>query len=350
MEIVTGNTGRTHVTPIDDAVRNSHLALITERVVYSVPNYESFRAQDVTANEVRVYSGYGSNQGRIFKIDENDFDSVTIENGSVNTKRMDLIVARYTMNQQTGFENISLVVIKGTTGADYTEPEHETGNINSGAVIDDFVLYKVYIDGIAIDHLEKMFEPLPDGGYIGEVKALMDTINDKIDLIPFDLDEAVNKSYVDNEVSKLQTNFRGGVDTIRNAIVATGVTPAASTPSALAAAVDDVYNLGVMNGRPRELSYEINGNGATLTASIPAERLHSVGVTRRSNSGENTYERLHAEWVENNTPMSANYDFSQLGNFDTFNFAGRENLSLKLEMRTGSRAQITLDLYYQPHA
>ena len=203
MEIVTGNTGRVHVTPIDDAVRNSHLMLINKKAVFTVPNYRSFEAEIRTANEVRVYSGYASNQGRIFKIDENDFDSVTIESGSDGVKRMDLIVARYTMNQQTGFESINIAVIRGESGTEYTRPEHTTGNINSGALVDDFPLYEVYINGTIIDHLTACFEILPDGGELGLALQRMDEIEGDIERIPFDLGDVVNKTYVDNQIDNV---------------------------------------------------------------------------------------------------------------------------------------------------
>ena len=168
MEIVTGSTGEAHVTPIDDAVRNSNCGYVNDKVVFTY--YENLRAQAITANEVRVFSGYGMNQGRIFKIDRNDFDSVTIENGSQGVKRADLIVARYTMDTQTGFEDISLAVIRGQSGSTYVDPNFTTGNINAGDTLDDFPLYRVKINGIVIEAVEALFTPLPDGGRLGELE------------------------------------------------------------------------------------------------------------------------------------------------------------------------------------
>lgn len=202
MEIVTGCTGRKHVTPIDDAVRNSNTGYYGDKVVFDV--FEKFEARAITANEVRVYSGYGMNQGRYFKVAENDYDSVTIENGSVGVKRMDLITARYTMNQQTGYESIDLHVIRGESNTDnYIEPQHETGSINSGDTVDDFVLYKVYIDGIVIDHIEAAFTPLPDGGRLGEIEADFEALEGhfnelqgQFNLIPAEVAAAASRTYV----------------------------------------------------------------------------------------------------------------------------------------------------------
>lgn len=174
MEIVTGSTGEVHVTPIDDAVRNSNSGYSEDRVVFDF--FENFNAIGITANEVRVYSGYGMNQGRIFKIDREEYDTVTIRNGSVGYKRADLIVARYTMNSQTGFEDISLAVIEGQSGTDYVDPVWTTGNINEGDTLDDFPLYRVKLNGIVMDgNPEPLFTPLPDGGRLGELEQKVDT-------------------------------------------------------------------------------------------------------------------------------------------------------------------------------
>lgn len=178
MEIVTGSTGVAHVTPIDDAVRNSNTGYTTDKVVFTM--YENLAAQAITANEVRVFSGYGMNQGRIFKIDADSYDSVTIENGASGTKRSDLIVARYTFDATTGFEDISLAVVKGTAGTDYADPTYTTGDINNGASQDDFPLYRVKIDGIVIDAVEQLFTLLPEGGRLGEVEEIATAARDTI--------------------------------------------------------------------------------------------------------------------------------------------------------------------------
>lgn len=169
MEIVTGSTGEVHVTPIDDAVRNSNIGYLSDKVVFTC--FRNFEATVITNNEVRIYSGYGMNQGRIFKIDDDEWDTVTIENGSQGYKRADLIVARYTMNTQTGFEDISLVAIRGNSGSSYVDPTYSTGNINDGATIDDFPLYRVRLNGLTIEGLDRLFTLVPDGGRLGELEA-----------------------------------------------------------------------------------------------------------------------------------------------------------------------------------
>lgn len=211
MEIVTGSTGAVHVTPIDDAVRNSNTGYVNDKVVFTY--YENLNARAITANEVRVYSGYGMNQGRIFKINRNEYDSVTIENGSAGVKRADLIVARYTMNTQTGFEDISLVVIRGQSGSDYVDPTYTTGDINAGATTDDFPLYRVKINGLVIDgDPEPLFELLPDGGRLGELEARLDTniITDLASESRGNLNDCQNEENLDIGVKGILPISHGG--------------------------------------------------------------------------------------------------------------------------------------------
>jgi hypothetical protein len=169
MEIVTGSTGQVHVTSIDDAVRNGNPGYLNGKVVFTF--LQNFAATIVTNNQVKIGSGYGMNQGRIFKIDEGEFDLVTIENGSQGYKRTDIIVARYTMNTQSGFEDIHLEAIRGTSGNSYVDPAYSTGNINQGATQDDMPLYRVKINGLVIEAVERMFTLVPDGGRLGELEA-----------------------------------------------------------------------------------------------------------------------------------------------------------------------------------
>lgn len=155
MQLVTGYTGTPHVSAQDDSIRNVMLGEFGGRGVFPVLN--QFEATAITANEVRVYSGYGINQGRLFKIDRNAYDSLTIENGTAGMKRADLIVARYTRDEQTGIEGCTLVVIKGTAGSEYVDPSYTTGNILDGALQDDMLMYRVKINGVAIEGIDELF-------------------------------------------------------------------------------------------------------------------------------------------------------------------------------------------------
>jgi hypothetical protein len=210
MEIITGSTGLAHVTPIDDAVRNTNTGHYDDNIVFTVEGYSNFAARIKTANDVEVSGGYGMMHGRIFKIAKNDKVDCIIESENANLKRMDIISARYTFTDGTATESIDLAVIKGASGSDYAEPTgvYSTGDINDGAKTYDFPLYKVYINGTLIDHLEALFTPLPDGGRLGEIEAAFEQIqanfnalSEEMSSIPSEVANAASKSYVNQSVA-----------------------------------------------------------------------------------------------------------------------------------------------------
>lgn len=241
MEIVTGSTGQVHVTSIDDAVRNGNPGYLNGKVVFTF--LQNFAATIVTNNQVKIGSGYGMNQGRIFKIDEGEFDLVTIENGSQGYKRTDLIVARYTMNTQSGFEDIHLEAIRGTSGNSYVDPAYSTGNINQGATQDDMPLYRVKINGLVIEAVERMFTLVPDGGRLGQLEAKVDTHMNAFNALNF----RTNLASESTAMPKNSANVRPGVEgTLAASHGGTGQTT-------LKAAGDSIINnLGDNNSAPND--------------------------------------------------------------------------------------------------
>lgn len=240
MQIVTGHTGEKHVSAQDDSIRNVMLGEFGGRGVF--PVFDQFGATAITANEVRIGSGYGCNQGRLFKIDRNSYDSCVIENGSAGYKRVDLIVARYLKNEQTGIESCRLVVIKGTPDENsYIDPEYTEGDILNGALQDDMPMYRVKIDGITIDSIERMCTIY--GSLIGGVETVVRQIVE--DIIEEDTDVQV--------ISRLSEDF---------------ATVEGSTTSAHAYSVGDLL---VLNNYLYRVTAEIS-IGNTLTVGTNIER------------------------------------------------------------------------------
>ena len=119
--IVTGLQGREHVTSEDEGAFNAGI-VGTGR--YVMKTAEKFAAEIVSNNIVRIKSGDLVNQGRHIRTEVNDYDDMTIENGTQSLKRNDLIVMRYKKDTSTNIEleSAELVVIKGTAGATATDP------------------------------------------------------------------------------------------------------------------------------------------------------------------------------------------------------------------------------------
>lgn len=154
MKIVTGRTGTAHVTSADDGARNAGI-IGTGKYIFDIGN--KFAYEIISNNLIRVKDGYGINQGRQFGIEHADYEECEIDNGLQGVKRTDLIVAKYKRDSLTGLESVTIAVIKGTSGDNYTDPEYVEGNILNGDDEDDFLLYRVCLNGISIEKVERMF-------------------------------------------------------------------------------------------------------------------------------------------------------------------------------------------------
>lgn len=166
MKIVTGYRGTPHIT--SNAMQAFNQCLVGQgNFVFEVGN--SFTAQLLDANTVQVSSGEGMIQGVHFRIEPSEVETLNIANGTVGTKRIDLICARYTKNATTGIEDVSLIVIQGPEGTAYADyPTWQQGNILEGDTPVDFPLFEVDLDGIT-PRLTTLFSIAGSRSYVGMV-------------------------------------------------------------------------------------------------------------------------------------------------------------------------------------
>lgn len=159
MKIVTGSTGTTHITSNDDQGLNQGI-FGTGNTVLEVGN--EFAATLTDATTVTLQSGEGVMQGVHFRIEPGTTDTVTISPGTTGYNRIDLICARYTKDAQTGYEDVSLVVIEGTPNSSAASaPAYNTGDILTGGTLVDFPLWQVTVTGLT-PALTKLFsDPAP---------------------------------------------------------------------------------------------------------------------------------------------------------------------------------------------
>ena len=146
--IVTGYAGKEHVTSADAGALN---AGIVGSGKYVLKTGNQFAVEIVSNNLIKVKSGDLVNQGRHMRIDANDYEEVTIQNGAQSVKRNDLIVMRYKKDTSTLIETAEIVVIKGTAGSTATDPTYTSGDVLAGATQDDFPLYRVSLNGLNIE-------------------------------------------------------------------------------------------------------------------------------------------------------------------------------------------------------
>ena len=155
LELVTGYWGQQHVTAEQDADLNAGI-IGREPCILRVG--ENMRAEAVTANKVRIFDGIFVGYGRVCAIDEGAYEDVEIENGTAGLLRNDMIVIKYVKDEATGIEGVSLAVLKGQTGETATDPTPNNQDIRAGAFESEMPLYRVRLNGLAIEAVERICE------------------------------------------------------------------------------------------------------------------------------------------------------------------------------------------------
>lgn len=156
MEIITGYTGKPHVTSEQD--RDVNIGVVGKGS-YVLQTGMQLAAEVSSNNEIKIRDGVLMHQGCTASIKKNTYDSLTITNGSQGMKRVDLIVARYEKNQDSGIESLDLKVIQGTPSeSNPAAPQYTEGDIQAGDYVADMPLYQVIIEGLNITEVKEMFK------------------------------------------------------------------------------------------------------------------------------------------------------------------------------------------------
>lgn len=154
MKIITGYKAEPHITAQQD--RNVNMGIFgTGAYIANLGN--KLAATVVSANEITIADGLLVAEGCTAEVERGTSESMEIANGSQGMLRTDLIVARYTKAAGTGVEDMQLAVITGTPAASSpADPSYNTGSIASGDTLVDFPLYKVSLNGIAIESVTRI--------------------------------------------------------------------------------------------------------------------------------------------------------------------------------------------------
>lgn len=142
MRIVTGYRGENHITANDWQALNKGIFGAYSLVFMSAGH--EFRATFVDSTHIQIEDGEGVMQGVYFRIDRGEIDTIAIDSGTPGMNRIDLIVARYIKDVETGIESVDLAVIKGEETAGIPqEPTYIVGDIINGDNLSEFPLYKI---------------------------------------------------------------------------------------------------------------------------------------------------------------------------------------------------------------
>lgn len=153
MELVTGHTGENHISSDDDAAKYSALFGNGDYVLERGSQF----AYEISSNNLIILSdGEVLFQGRHARTKPTERENCAIENGTQAQVRHDLIGIKYI--NASGIENANIAVIKGTAGSAGIDPEYPIGNIEDGATECFMPLYRVVLNGLNIERVDKLFK------------------------------------------------------------------------------------------------------------------------------------------------------------------------------------------------
>ena len=156
MEIVSGRTGKPHVT-------SQQFRQIIEGIIGDdsciLPSGENLEPELVSNNSLKIRSGMMCHHGNVSSVKIGTYDEVELTNGSQGMKRIDLIVNRYTRNEEDNTEKNEWVVIMGTPAeSSPVVPEYTQGDLQKGDLVDDCPVFEVHFDEINIVEVTKKLE------------------------------------------------------------------------------------------------------------------------------------------------------------------------------------------------
>lgn len=156
MEIVSGRTGKPHVT-------SQQFRQIIEGIIGDdsciLPSGENLEPELVSNNSLKIRSGMMCHHGNVSSVKIGTYDKVELTNGSQGMKRIDLIVNRYTRNEKDNTEKNEWVVIMGSPAeSNPVVPEYTQGDLQKGDLVDDCPAFEVHLDGINIVEVTKKLE------------------------------------------------------------------------------------------------------------------------------------------------------------------------------------------------
>ena len=153
---ITNAAKEPHITPLQDSMWHRGMAGI-DSCVFNF--FENFAAEVSSNNSVKIRSGIGMIQGRYFCVEPSTYDEVTIANGTQGEKRKDLIVCRWTVDEEQKVQSGDWVVIQGTpTTGTPAAPFYTDGDLDAGDLIADMPFYEVTLDGINVTGVAQKFD------------------------------------------------------------------------------------------------------------------------------------------------------------------------------------------------
>lgn len=154
MKIISGKTGSPHVT--SQQFRQIFEGIIGDESCI-LPCGENLTPELQTNNSLKIRSGLMYHHGNLSTVELGTYDEVTIQNGTQGMKRIDLVVNRYTREEESGTEKNEWIVIQGTPHASSpVVPDYTEGNLQDGDLVDDCPYLEVHLDGINVTEVKQL--------------------------------------------------------------------------------------------------------------------------------------------------------------------------------------------------
>lgn len=154
MKIISGKTGSPHVT--SQQFRQIFEGIIGDESCI-LPCGENLTPELQTNNSLKIRSGLMYHHGNLSTVELGTYDEVTIQNGTQGMKRIDLVVNRYTREEEPGTEENEWIVIQGTPHASSpVVPDYTEGNLQDGDLVDDCPYLEVHLDGINVTEVKQL--------------------------------------------------------------------------------------------------------------------------------------------------------------------------------------------------
>ena len=217
MEIVSGRTGKPHVTSqqfrqlIEGTVGQESCILTSG---------ENLEPELASNNSLKIRSGMLAHHGNISSVKIGTYDAVNLSNGSQGMKRIDLVVCRYTRNAETEVESCNWVVIMGTpVSSNPVAPTYTVGNLQEGDLVDDCPVFEVHYDGINVTEVKKILSVAPNLTELNsnkKVECFSKTVATDVDLL---VDFSAEVSSIIKNGGKIVSAIPGTTTNSNNALV-----------------------------------------------------------------------------------------------------------------------------------
>lgn len=282
MDIITGYVGSPHVTAEQD--RDINIGIFGAES-YVLRTGSRLKAEVSSNNEIKIRDGVIMHQGCAASIKKNTYDSLTIVNGSQGMKRIDLIVARYSRNQSTKVESLTLKVIQGTpvTGTP-SAPGYTTGDIQAGDLVADMPLYQVVINGLNITEVKQVFNTVDT---VAELNSKLEKKTDTTTL-GFEVSETFTGQYLNSKPIYQKMISVGVLPNNTTKSISTGITGAdyiwVDMENSFAFNSGASYPIPYVDPKTvaNSIGVRITNNGATVIVSTGTNwSTYSGGITLR---------------------------------------------------------------------